>query len=308
MTRIEIDISDLERARAEIQSALEDQLSIAEGLGRIWNGLPQMAPADLERISARLERAIGDIVRLCYRYAEAADALGVTIQIVRRDLERGWDPGSVLAALSVAYGMTAEVYDYAAKKGISVADAAEELGGGKALAGMATLLGPEGVASKIATKAAIAKWAGVAFVAIEQWNAAEGGNWERLNRTVSVTGISLGLGAVANKMCGRVPHLIGKGACYVVGGLLAGEGTNALAKTLYDREGLTKEELGRIKAAGTVSGLTPAEEERRADEAHAGWMAARRRLLRELIAEGMPRDEAEMIVDLNFPDYSSAGV
>ena len=305
--RIALDVGDIERARREIQDALDDHLRTAESLGRIRNDLPQMAPQDQARISSGLERAVADLVRVCFRYARAADALGVTLKIIREDEGREWDAGSLLSVLGVGYKLTTEVYAYAAKHGISVADAAEELGGGRALVGLVSALGPEGVASKVASKAALVKWGAAALVALEQWNEAEGGNWARLERTVSVTGISLGLGAVVNKACSRIPHLLGKGACYIVGGVVAGKGTDALAETLYGKDGFTKEERDTIRAAGTVSGLTPEEERHRAEEAREGWEAARDDLLEDLLAEGVPRDEAELIIDVNFPDYSLAG-
>ena len=62
----------------------------------------------------------------------------------------------------------------------------------------------------------------------------------------------------------------------------------------------------RQSAYQTPSGLSPAEEQRRAQEYSSGIARARLTFIRQAMAQGMSREEAEQIAEYQYPDYSDA--
>lgn len=307
MTTIKLTLEDLRRVKAELEDAIEDHLDIARELGSIRNSLPQMAPTDHERLGSGLDARVKDIMRLALRYAQDAGALGVTIRIAESEESRGWVGGrDLLSLLGTGYEITAEVFQYASERGITIAEAAEELGGGKALAGMATMLGSEASIDKVLAKARFFKVAGIGLEFVEQWSSGEGNWWEAFQRTAVSTGVSSGAAALlARTVCSKLPHLLAKGGCMLVattGGGLAGD---EAVKALFDHAGLTKEEKQTIRASSYPSGLTPGQDRARMEESREGLMAARASLIADLVAQGVDPEEAERIAELNFPDYAA---
>lgn len=307
MTTIKLTIEDLQRVKVELEDAIEDHLGVARDLGSIRNSLPQMAPTDRERLASGLDAQIKEVMRLALRYAQDAGALGVTIRIAQDDEARRWaGGGDLLTLLGAGYKITGEVFKYAQERGITIAEAADELGGGKALEGIATLLGPEGSIDKVMSKAAFVKVVGVALEFVEQWSSGEGNWWDAFQRTAVTTGVSSGAGALLGRgLCNKLPNLLAKGGCVLVAAAAGGYAGDEAVKLLFDHAGYTKEEKQTLRAASYPSGLTPGEERRRAEEAREGLMDARADLIAELVAQGVDRDEAELIAELNFPDYTA---
>lgn len=310
MTTIKITIKDLHKVRATLEDAIEDHLAIARELGSIRNSMPQMAPADHVRLASGLDARIKDVMRLALRYAQDATALGVTIRLAEDEASERWVGGrDLLTLLGTGYKLTAEVFQYAAKKGITIAEAADELGGGKALEGVATMLGPEGSVDKVLAKARLVKVVDVALEFVEQWSSGEGNWWDAFQRTAVSTGVSTGTAALLGRtFCNRLPQLLAKGGCMVVTAGLGGYAGDEAVKALFDHSGYTKEEKQTIRASSYPSGLTPAQEDFRAEEAREGLMGARADLVADLVGQGVDREEAERIAELNFPDYSAASL
>jgi len=305
VTTILITLGDLQRVKTELEDVVEDYLAMARELGAVRNGLPKMAPSDRERLAARLDEAIRSLTRLAFRYAQDAGALGVTITLAEDDDARRWVGGrDLLTLLATGYRLTGDVFRYAASRGITIAEAADELGGGKALQGIATMLGPEGSVDKVLLKLGYVKAADIALEFIEQWSSGEGNWWDAFQRTAVSTGVSTGLAAgMGRTFCSRLPHLLAKGGCMVIAAAAGGYAGDEAVKLLFGHSGYTEEEREIIRASRTPSGLTPAEERRRAGEAREGLMTARSDMVDELVAGGMDRDEAQRIAELNFPDY-----
>lgn len=307
MTTIKLTLEDLRRVKGDLEDAIEDHLDIARELGSIRNSLPQMAPTDRERLATGLDDQIKEIMRLALRYAQDAGALGVTVRLAESEESRRWVGGrDLLTLLGTGYKITAEVFLYAAERGITIAEAADELGGGKAVEGVATMLGPEGSIDKVLAKAGFVKVVDVALEFVEQWSSGEGNWWDAFQRTAVSTGVSTGAAALlARTACNRLPNLLAKGGCMLVAAGAGGYAGDEAVKALFEHAGYTKEEKQEIRASSYPSGLTPAEERSRAEEAREGLMDARADLITELVAQGVDRDEAERIAELNFPDLTT---
>lgn len=307
MTTIKLTLEDLRRVKAELEDAIEDHLDIARELGSIRNSLPQMAPTDREGLATGLDGRIKEIMRLALRYAQDAGALGVTIRIAESEESRRWVGGrDLLTLLGTGYKITADVFKYAQERGITIAEAADELGGGKAVEGIATMLGPEASIDKVLAKARFVKVVDVAIEFVEQWSSGEGNWWDAFQRTAVSTGVSTGTAALFGRtLCNKVPNLLAKGGCMLVTAGLGGLAGDEAVKALFDHSGYTKEEKQKIGASSYPSGLTPAEERSRAGEAREGLMGARADLIAELVAQGVDREEAEQIAELNFPDLTT---
>ena len=304
MSRIVIQPENLRKTAAVIKEVGLQYLRVMKVLELRANDFPQMDVNYSARIRPELEAIVEDLARLVLFHDPDIAAMRMAADIIENDEARHWMTavGATVDALDAAYSVVDEVYDTAARYGMTLDEAVAYLGSGKITRDLVRLLGEEGTVSPGVMKG-LTTAAGVGLDFLEEYALSDGSLWEATQRTLVSSGTAMIVAGAVARGCGRIfkAPIIG-GTCLILGGML-GEGLgDEINRKIFEGGELTPEEKERLRAMQSPSGLTPEEEQRRADEAREGVLEARQMYVEEAMAEGMTREEAEMLAESLYPD------
>lgn len=305
MTRIAVNPANLLRTATVVKEVGLSYLSIVRELEALIENFPQMDVRYTTRIRPQLETALEDLARLVLFHDPDVAAMRMAAEIIERDQDRAWGQSlrGPVEILDAAYKVVEDVYDTAQRYGMSLPEALDHMNADKVTHELVRVLGEEGtlVPGKMGW---LTGAAGVGLDFLEEYTRSDGSLWEATQRTMLSSGGAMALGATAARACARwfkIPVVTG--GCMLIGGIWGEKIGEEAARGLFDRGELTPEERQRRRAAASPSGLTPAEERRRLEDARAGFEQARREMVEELLAAGEDVDEAERIAELTFPEY-----
>lgn len=305
MTRIAISPASLRRTANTIQDVAHEYLRIARELETLAGDFPQMAPEYSARIRPELEAVVVTMAKLVVFHDPDVAAMRMAVEIIERDQELPWGRSvrGPLSILNAAYGIVDEVYDTAARYGMSLDEALQHMGVDKVTERFVRVLGEEGTVSP-AAMGRLTGAAGVGLDFLEEYTRSDGSLWEATQRTLVSSGTAAAAAAGAARFCARVIKVpLITGVCMLAGGARGEDLAQSINAGIFDRGERTPDERQTIRAASDPSGITPEEQRQRAEEAREGFEQARRELVEEMVALGEEREEAERIAELQFPEY-----
>lgn len=296
--RIEIRPESLRDTATEIRAAALFFLDQAKEMTELNFSLPSMPPGLESEAWSRIARINDMLSDLAYYYDKDIAALRMSADIIDEDQRRASKVAYVIGILDAAYTAIEEVEKQARKMHTSRAAAARALSQADRIVR---------IADEIAEELPV-RWAGraVTLAAVmldfmEYWEDSGHNLKETARRTAITTGSGFLGGGLGRLLCTGIPNPWIKGGCVLVGAIAGA--------TLGDSAGDPdnwKDDPKEARRAATPSGLLPSDIRERREDHLAGLMAARSAYVDELMADGVPREEAEHLAELNYPDYFDA--